>query len=458
MIVEPIHFIGIGGIGMSAIAQALLEKGYRVTGSDLNDNGNTQRLQELGAKITKGHQAENIQGAQTVVISTAVKPSNPELQAAQKDNLKILHRSEMLVEVMASAKERICIAGTHGKTSMTTMMAALFEAANVNPTVINGGIMNAYGSNTKIGADDYFIVEADESDGSFTRFAPTVAVVSNIDPEHMDHYGSFESLMEAFSTFITNAGDQGHCVLGIDHPNVRALVDTHGSSNVTTYGISENAQLQATNIQATSQGMSFDVDFNGGRFLTSVYLKAYGEHNVLNALATIATAKHYGFDGEKIKEALANFQGVQRRFTPVGNWNGVTIIDDYAHHPVEIEATLGAARKACKGNVIAVLQPHRYTRLQHHFQEFANSTQLANQSFVMPVFAAGEDPIIGSDSDALVHAIQGQAELCTDIETLTKRLKAICSPGDMVVCMGAGNITMMARELAGKLEAVARSA
>lgn len=452
MILEPIHFIGIGGIGMSAVAQALLEKGYRVSGSDLRDNPNTQRLEELGAKITIGHGAENIQGAQTVVISTAVAESNPELAAARKENLRILHRSEMLAEVMSTAAERICIAGTHGKTTTTTMMAALFEQADLNPTVINGGVMNAYGSNAKVGDSELFIVESDESDGSFTRFHPTVAVISNIDPEHMDHYGDFDSLMRSFENFAENTSPDGGVVLGIDHANVRLLKERLDHPWVTTFGFVDDAHFRAVNLRSHPEGMTFDVLYKDESYITDMQLKAFGVHNVLNALAVIAVGYLKGISVEDIALALAKYQGVQRRFTPVGTWNRVTVIDDYAHHPVEIEATLQAAKTASQGKVIAVVQPHRYSRLQNHFDEFATSCEMATFTIILPVFPAGEEPIPGIDHQHLAESMPGCVTGCDNPDELASLVSRLASPGDMVVCMGAGSISTISRKLPEQLQ------
>lgn len=448
---EPIHFIGIGGIGMSAIAQALVEKGVKITGSDLNNNQNVQRLKEMGVPIFLGHEGGNLRDAKTVVLSTAVKEDNLEYQAAKAHGLTILHRSEMLAELMNTAAERVCLAGTHGKTTTTTIMACLFEGAGKNPTVINGGIMNAYGTNTKMGDPDCFIVEADESDGSFVRFTPSIAVISNIDAEHMDHYGDFESLMRAFQTFAENTPPEGSVILGLDHPHVRILESRIKHPNILTFGFCDDAQFRAQNLQAHPNGMVFDVLVDGQIYMESVHLKAFGEHNVLNALSSIVAGYVCGFSPEDMSESLANFQGVQRRFTAIGEWNHVTFIDDYAHHPVEIEASLSSARKACRGNVIAILQPHRFSRLKHHFDDFATCCNQASRTIVLPVYPAGESPIPGYDHTTLAGKIPGPVHICEDNETLVGILSDVCAPGDMVVCMGAGSISSIARELPAQL-------
>ncbi|MEX2519772.1 MAG: UDP-N-acetylmuramate--L-alanine ligase, partial [Paracoccaceae bacterium] len=400
-----IHFVGIGGIGMSGIAEVLLNLGYQVQGSDLKASPITERLAGMGAKIFIGQKAENISGARVVVISSAIKSGNPELDAARLASLPIVRRAEMLAELMR-LRSNVAVAGTHGKTTTTSMVAALLDGGGLDPTVINGGIIQNYGSNARLGAGEWMVVEADESDGTFVKLPATIAIVTNIDPEHMDHYGDFDNLRDAFLAFVSNIPFYGLAVCCIDHPEVQRLVGLIDDRRVVTYGFSRQADVRAENLRYEDGRAVFDVNFRAGARIEGLGLPMPGEHNVSNALAAIAVAKQLGISDADIHAALAGFGGVKRRFTNVGSWNGATIIDDYGHHPVEINAVLKAARAACSGKLIAVHQPHRFSRLADLFEGFCGAFNDADIVGVANVYGAGEAPIEGADRDGLVEGLR----------------------------------------------------
>ncbi|HEX6440739.1 MAG TPA: UDP-N-acetylmuramate--L-alanine ligase [Stellaceae bacterium] len=457
--IGPIHFVGIGGIGMSGIAEVLHNLGYRVQGSDLSESGNTRRLVELGIPVAIGHQAENLSGAEVVVISSAVKPDNPEVVGARARRLPVVRRAEMLAELMR-LKWPIAVAGTHGKTTTTSMIGGLLETAGLDPTVINGGIINAYGTNTRLGAGDWMVVEADESDGTFTRLPATIAVVTNIDPEHLDFYGDFAALQQAFDTFVGNIPFYGFAVLCIDHPVVQGMISRVSDRRILTYGFSPQADIRAANVRLGADGSRYDAVIadrvsGGERTLPDLFLPMFGEHNVQNSLTAIAIAEDMGLGDEVMRAALRNFKGVRRRFTKTGEWNGVSIIDDYGHHPVEIAAVLKAARAIVAGRLIAVVQPHRYTRLAHLFDGFCTCFNDADTVLVAEVYPAGEAPIEGVSSGALVAGLAAHghrdARPLGGAEQLAPAIRELARPGDMVVCLGAGSITNWANGLPAEL-------
>ncbi len=460
--IGTIHFVGIGGIGMSGIAEILHNLGYTVQGSDIADNHNVERLRKKGIRIHIGHAAEALGNARVVVVSSAVKPDNPEVLAARSKLVPVVRRAEMLAELMR-LKNAIAIGGTHGKTTTTSMIAALMDAAHMDPTVINGGIINAYGTNARLGASDWMVVEADESDGSFIKLPSTAVVVTNIDPEHMDHYGTFDRLREAFRTFVENIPFYGFAALCIDHPEVQALIAKVPDRKIVTYGFSPQAQVRAANLRFGADGARYDVVVTDRvteqtRTIDDLHLPMYGEHNVLNSLAAVAVAIELGLANDVVRKALGSFSGVKRRFTRTGQVGGVTVIDDYGHHPVEIAAVLRAARSATAGSVIAVVQPHRYTRLSNLFAEFCTCFNDADTVIVADVYAAGEAPIPGIDKAGLVKGLQDHghrhAVPLPDPGQLAALVKSIAKPGDMVVCLGAGNITGWAHALPGELAAI----
>lgn len=454
----PIHFVGIGGIGMSGIAEVMLNLGYAVQGSDMRESAITERLKSLGATIFIGQKAEQVVGAGAIVMSSAIKPDNPELVEARARAIPVVRRAEMLAELMR-LKWTIAVGGTHGKTTTTTMIAALLEGGHLDPTVINGGIINAYGSNAKLGMGKWMVVEADESDGSFLKLLPTVAVVTNIDPEHMEHYGAFDSLRAAFDSFVQNLPFYGFAVLCTDHPEVQALVSRVSDRRIITYGFNPQADVRAVDLSLEPTGTRFDVVFRGGETESrwkDLFLPMAGRHNTQNVLSAIAVARELGMDEAAVRDALNGFGGVKRRFTPVGDWNGVTIIDDYGHHPVEIAAVLQAARQVAKGRVHAVMQPHRYSRLEDLFEEFSTCFNDADTVRVADVYAAGESPIEGVSSPALVDSLRrhGHREVSlTTKASLADDLRPDLNAGDLVVCLGAGDITYWAAGLAEALDA-----
>ncbi len=458
-----VHFIGIGGIGMSGIAEVLHNLGYKVQGSDQADSANVQRLRDKGIECFVGHRAENLGKAEVVVVSTAIKKSNPELKAAREKLLPIVRRAEMLAELMRF-RQAVAIGGTHGKTTTTSMVATLLDAGGLDPTVINGGIINAYGTNARMGDGEWMVVEADESDGTFLKLPADVAVVTNIDPEHLDHYGSFEKVREAFRQFVENVPFYGFGVMCTDHPEVQALVGRIEDRRVITYGENAQADVRFTNHSIDGAASVFDIvirDRKNGRTVTmsGLRLPMPGRHNVSNATAAIAVAHELGLSEDAIKKGLASFGGVKRRFTHTGSWNGVEIFDDYGHHPVEIKAVLAAARDAAKGRVIAIAQPHRYTRLRDLFDDFAACFNDADTVMVAPVYAAGEDPIDGVSSDALVARVRSgghrDARYIEGAEAVAPIVRDLARPGDFVVFLGAGNITQWAYALPRELSEAA---
>jgi UDP-N-acetylmuramate--alanine ligase len=470
--VKQLHFVGIGGIGMSGIAEVLINLGYTVTGSDVGESSTIQRLRSLGAKIQIGHGTENVRGAQVVIVSTAVKADNPEIVEARRLRIPVIHRAEMLAELM-QLKQSVAICGTHGKTTTTSLTAALFDAAGLDPTVINGGIINSYGTNARLGTGEWIVVEADESDGSFLRLPSTIAVVTNIDPDHMDFYPDFASLRQAFATFIERTPFYGLGVLCLDHPVVRSLVPEIQDRRTITYGYAEDAAIRAVNLRESSNGILFDVDIIARgipnhadddkicllpRRIRDIFLPMMGRHNVQNSLAVIAIAQELKIEDEAIRRAFSGFNGVKRRFTRTGVSCGITVIDDYAHHPVEIKTVLEAARQACRGAIIAVMQPHRYTRLQHLFEEFAGSFAQADAIIIAPVYSAGEAAIDGITGEALATAVRATGKepvyTITDPQELAPLITTLAQSGDMVICLGAGNITQWAAALPGELDAL----
>ena len=460
--IGPIHFVGIGGIGMSGIAEVLCNLGYNVQGSDAADGGNVARLRNKGVKVTVGHKAENIGGADVVVVSTAIKRDNPELIAARARRIPVVRRAEMLAELMR-LKSCVAISGTHGKTTTTTMVATLLDAGGLDPTVINGGIINAYGSNARMGAGDWMVVEADESDGTFLKLPADAVIVTNIDPEHLDHFKTFEAIQEAFRSFVENVPFYGFAVMCIDHPVVQTLVGKIEDRRIITYGENPQADARLTDFAAMGGGSQFKVVIHDRKTgaaheIADLSLPMPGRHNAWNATAAIAVAHELGISDEAIRKALAGFGGVKRRFTKTGEWNGITVIDDYGHHPVEIAAVLKAARGSTNGKVIAVVQPHRFTRLQSLFEEFCACLNDADAVVVAEVYAAGEAPIEGIDRD---HYVQGlRAHGHRDVIPLPKSselagiVKGLAKSGDLVVCLGAGNITQWAYALPGELKAL----
>ena len=453
--VGPIHFVGIGGIGMSGIAEVLLNMGYQVQGSDLKESKITQRLQDLGATIFIGQRAENLEGATVIVISSAIKTGNPELDAARAQGMPVVRRAEMLAELMR-LKSNVAIAGTHGKTTTTTMVATLLDAGGVDPTVINGGIIHAYGSNARMGQGEWMVVEADESDGTFNRLPATIAIVTNIDPEHMEHWGSIENLRRGFYDFVSNIPFYGIAICCTDHPEVQALVGKITDRRVVTYGFNSQADVRAINLTYVAGVAHFDIALQSEDIvIEGCQLPMPGDHNVSNALSAVAVARHLGMSGDEIKSALAQFKGVNRRFTKVGIVNDVTIIDDYGHHPVEIAAVLKAARQASDGRVIAVHQPHRYSRLSTLFDDFCACFNEADVVAIAEVFAAGEDPIPGASRDDLVAGLirhgHRHARAIVSEDDLERLVREQAGPGDMVVCLGAGTISAWANNLPQRL-------
>lgn len=454
--VGAIHFVGIGGIGMSGIAEVLLNHGYTVQGSDLKASKITDRLSEMGAKIFVGQKAENLAGAEVIVISSAIKPGNPELDEARRLGLPVVRRAEMLAELMR-LKSNVAVAGTHGKTTTTTMVATLLDAGGVDPTVINGGIIHAYGSNARVGTSDWMVVEADESDGTFNRLPATIAIVTNIDPEHMEHWGTEEALHQGFYEFVSGIPFYGLAICCTDDADVQALVGKITDRRVVTYGFNAQADVRAINLRYEKGAAIFDVALQGeDMVIEGCTLPMPGDHNVSNALSAIAVARHLGMKGDEIREALAGFKGVNRRFTRVGEVNGVTVIDDYGHHPTEIAAVLKAARQATEGRVIAVHQPHRYTRLSHHFEEFCSCFNEADVVGIAEVFAAGEQPIEGASHEDLVAGLirhgHRHARSVLSEDDLERLVREQTQPGDMVVCLGAGTISAWANGLPARLQ------
>ena len=460
--VGTIHFVGIGGIGMSGIAEVLHTLGYSVQGSDISDGANVKRLRDLGIPVHIGHREENLGDAGVVVTSTAVKAGNPEVQAARQRLLPVVRRAEMLGELMR-LKWSIAVGGTHGKTTTTSLVAHVLDVAGMDPTVINGGIINAWGSNARLGGGDWMVAEADESDGTFVNLPATVAVVTSIDPEHMDHYGSFDDLRDAFDAFVANIPFYGFAALCIDHPEVQAMIPRMSDRRIVTYGFSPQADVRGLNLETGPDEVRFDVRVTdrksgGEETFKGLALSMLGEHNVQNALAAVAIACEMDFDEAVIRRALSSFAGVKRRFTRTGEIDGIAVIDDYGHHPVEIAAVLKTARAAAEGQVIAVVQPHRYTRLRDLFEEFCTCFNDADAVIVADVYEAGEDPIEGIDRDALVEGLGHHGHRTVlplpGPEELADIINHLAGPGDMVVCMGAGDITRWANALPDDLRAL----
>ncbi len=460
-----LHFIGIGGIGMSGIAEVLNGLGYTVQGSDQSDGYNLDRLRKQGIKVFIGHEAANVADAAIVVVSSAIKEGNAELAAARAAKLPIVRRAEMLAELMR-LKMAVAIGGTHGKTTTTSMVGAMLEEGDFDPTVINGGIVNKYGTNTRMGQGEWMVVEADESDGTFTKLPATVAIVTNIYPEHLDHYGDYDSIKAAFRQFIENIPFYGFAVLCTDHPAVQAMIPEIRDRVVITYGFNPQADVRADNIRTDAHGSVFDVTFAESITGTELVLKdvalpMLGQHNVQNSLSALAVAYKLGMNPAQMKTALKNFSGVKRRFTKTGDVNGITIIDDYGHHPVEIQAVLKAARQAVSGSegrVIAVVQPHRYTRLHSLFDDFCTCLNDADSVIVADVYAAGEPPIEGASKQALAQGLRDhghkQVEELSGPDALPAMIAATAQKGDFVICLGAGDITKWAYALPGELEKI----
>ena len=458
----PIHFVGIGGIGMSGIAEVLLNHGYEVQGSDLKASSITARLESLGARIFIGQQAGNLDAAEVVVISSAIKPGNAELDAARLRGLPVVRRAEMLAELMR-LRSNIAVAGTHGKTTTTTLVATLLDAGGVDPTVVNGGIIHAYGSNARVGQGEWMVVEADESDGTFNRLPATIAIVTNIDPEHMEHWGTIENLRKGFLDFVSNIPFYGLAICCTDHPEVQALVGRITDRRVVTFGFNAQADVRAVNLHYKGGQAHFDIALQAeGKVIEGCHLPMPGDHNVSNALAAVAVARHLGMKGAEIRAALDGFKGVNRRFTRVGEVGGITVIDDYGHHPVEIAAVLRAARQASDGRVIAVHQPHRYSRLHSLFEEFCGCFNEADVVAIAEVYAAGEEPIEGASRDALVAGMirhgHRHARAILDEDDLERLVREQARPGDMVVCLGAGTISAWANGLPARLADLDRKA
>ncbi len=453
-----IHFVGIGGIGMSGIAEVMHNLGYTVQGSDIADGYVIEGLRRLGIKVMIGHSAENLGDAAVVVTSTAVKKGNPERDAALERRIPLVRRAEMLAELMR-LKNTVAVAGTHGKTTTTSMVAAMLDHGGIDPTVINGGIINSYGSNARMGASDWMVVEADESDGSFLRLDGTIAVVTNIDPEHLDHYGSFDKIKDAFVEFVENVPFYGAAIMCLDHPEVQAILPKIRDRRIITYGFSAQADVRGENVVSFPGGNRFDAVIRARdgsqRTIVGIELPMPGRHNVQNALSAVAVGLEMGMDDAQVQSGFSKFTGVKRRFTKVGEVDGVTIIDDYGHHPVEIKAVLSAAREGANGRVIAVAQPHRYTRLRDHMDEFQQAFNDADIVFITPVYTAGETAIEDVDSEALVKGLKDRghrsASNVNDAKSLAKQLADIVQPGDMVVCLGAGDITKWAAGLASDI-------
>jgi len=461
--IGPIHFVGIGGIGMSGIAEVLANLGYTVQGSDVADSANVKRLRDKGIAIAIGHKAENLDGAEVVVVSSAIRRDNPELIAARASRRPVVRRAEMLAELMR-LKRCVAIAGTHGKTTTTSLVAGLLEAGQFDPTVINGGIINAYGTNARLGAGEWMVVEADESDGTFLKLPADIAIVTNIDPEHLDHFKTFEAVQDAFKAFVENVPFYGFAVMCTDHPVVQAMVGRLEDRRVITYGENPQADVRLIDLDHVDGRSRFGVLFRDRagsetHRVSGLSLPMPGRHNALNATAAVAVARELGVSDARIRAALESFGGVKRRFTRTGTWNGVVVIDDYGHHPVEIAAVLKAARESTTGQVITVVQPHRYTRLQSLFEQFCTCFNDADAVIVAHVYPAGEAPISGVDRDHFVAGLRAhghrQVVALDGPDQLAGVVRALARPGDYVVCLGAGSITQWAYALPGELAGAA---
>ena len=459
--IGTIHFIGIGGIGMSGIAEIMHNLGYKVQGSDLADSANVKRLRTLGIPVVIGHGPDNLKDAHAVVYSSAVKAGNSEFDAARLRGLPLVRRAEMLAEIMR-LKWCVAVAGTNGKTTTTTMVAALLDAGGLDPTVVNGGIINAYGTNARLGEGDWVVVEADESDGTFLRLPATVSIVTNIDPDHLDFYGSFEKMREAFLTFIEHVPFYGFAVMCLDHPEVQAMVGRIQDRRVITYGLSPQADVRAVNVSFSEGASHFDVVITDRLMGTETRIEQMrlpmpGEHNVQNALAAIVVARELGVADDTIRTAFATFGGVRRRFTRIGEWNGCAIIDDYGHNPFKIAAALRAARQAYSGPVVAVVQPHRYSRLRDTFEQFSTCLNDADVAIIAPVYPAGEKPIEGIDRDAYAESVRAHGHrnvrVISGADDLATAVADVAKPGGAIVCLGAGSITGWAAGLEAALKA-----
>ena len=457
--IGPIHFVGIGGIGMSGIAEVLANLGYTVQGSDVAESANVKRLRDKGIKVAIGHDAINIAGVHVLVVSSAIKRDNPELIAARGARVPVVRRAEMLAELMR-LKSAIAVGGTHGKTTTTSLVATLVEAGAFDPTVINGGIINAYGTNARLGGGHWMVVEADESDGTFLKLPADIAIVTNVDPEHLDHFGTFEAVQEAFKSFVENVPFYGFAVMCTDHPVVQTIVGRIEDRRIITYGENPQADVRLVRLTHVDGRSHFSVVFRnrGGESIHEIdglILPMPGLHNALNATAAIAVAHELGVTDDVIRTALARFGGVKRRFTRTGDWNGVAIFDDYGHHPVEIAAVLKAARDSSKGQVIAVMQPHRYSRLSSLFEQFCTCFNDADIVIIANVYSAGETPIDGADRDALVQGLRvrghRQVVALEEPQQLAGLIKGAAKPGDYVICLGAGSITQWAYALPNEL-------
>ncbi|HTR16233.1 MAG TPA: UDP-N-acetylmuramate--L-alanine ligase [Acetobacteraceae bacterium] len=462
--IGTIHFVGIGGIGMSGIAEVLHTLGYSVQGSDISDNANVRRLREAGISVMVGHDAANLRDARVVVVSTAVRADNPEVVAARHRLIPVVRRAEMLAELMR-LRWAIAVGGTHGKTTTTSLIASVLEAARLDPTVINGGIIEAYGTNTRLGSGDWMVVEADESDGSFLRLPAVIAVVTNMDPEHLDHWGTAEAMVAGYDQFVANIPFYGFAVLCIDHPGVQQMIPRLSDRRIITYGFSPQADVRAEKLVADKLGATFEVmvtdrAHNRTRRMGPFRLPMLGQHNVQNALAAVAVGVEMEIDDATLRSAFASFRGVKRRFTRTGEAGGITVIDEYGHHPVESAAVLKAARQAGARNVIAVVQPHRYSRLATLFNEFCTCMNDAGTVIVADVYAAGETPLEGVNRDALVDGLRARGHRSVvplpAPEMLAEMVHAIAKPGDYVVCLGAGTITNWAQALPGELARLQR--
>jgi UDP-N-acetylmuramate--alanine ligase len=467
--IGTIHFIGIGGIGMSGIAEVMHNMGYKVQGSDVAEGYVVEGLRARGIKVMIGHKPENLGDAAVVVTSTAIRKGNPEVDLALERRVPVIRRAEMLAELMR-LKSTVAVAGTHGKTTTTSMIAALLDAGGVDPTVINGGIINSYGSNARLGSSDWMVVETDESDGSFLRLDGTIAVVTNIDPEHLDHYGSFDAVKDAFVEFVENTPFYGAALLCLDHPEVQAILPRVQDRRIVTYGFSAQADIRGENVQPVPGGNRFDVQIRerdgSTRRIEGITMPMPGRHNVSNAMAAIGVALQMGIDDKTIQSGFASFGGVKRRFTKVGEiavaGGNAIVIDDYGHHPVEIRAVLAAAREGAKGRVVAVVQPHRFTRLRDLMDEFQQAFNDADVVYVSPVYTAGEQPIEGIDADALVAGLKRRghraAQTVVDADALAAALAADIKADDMIVCLGAGDITKWAAGLASAIDGARKEA
>jgi UDP-N-acetylmuramate--alanine ligase len=476
--VRQIHFVGIGGIGMSGIAEVLHNLGYVISGSDIAENSNMERLRRMGVTIHIGHREKNIAGSQVVVVSSAIKGDNPEVIHAGVMRIPVVRRAEMLAELMR-LKLSVAISGTHGKTTTTSLMGALFETAGLDPTIINGGIINAYGTNARLGGGEWVVVEADESDGSFTKLPATIAVITNMDPEHMDHYGTFEAVQQAYLNFVDRIPFFGLAILCVDDANVRGLLPHLENKRYLTYGFDEIANVRAVNLRFSDKGTLFDVELTASsalacrtlgqdkvltipRKISNLFLPMMGQHNVQNALSVVAVAQELAISDEVINQAFAAFKGVKRRFTIIGESHGITVVDDYAHHPVEIQTVITSARQASPARVIAVVQPHRYSRVEHLMQDFCTCFAHADIVIVAPIYGAGETPIPGITSEALAEGIRaaGKTNVHTIIEPreLPYLVRHLAQAGDIVLCLGAGSITNWAAALPAQLDQLVRDA